>query len=169
MTTKQQERDALAKIRKIVESLGEGSYIGTAFEGCFQDAEENIENDFGCSMKQRLESAEFAEQHLREKLADATKKQAEDAAEISRLKADLECARRSNLPHPLRAELLALMTEASDTARVSMASAAETMAEMADAPQDIAFKHAVEQYRKVRAQAERCERLLSDLDAIETT
>lgn len=33
MTTKQQEREALEKIRKIVSALGEGSYIGTAFEG----------------------------------------------------------------------------------------------------------------------------------------
>lgn len=33
MTTKEQERKALAQIKKIVESLGEGSYIATAFEG----------------------------------------------------------------------------------------------------------------------------------------
>ena len=58
MTTKEQERKALEKIRKIVEELGENSYIGIAFEGCFELAEENIENDFGCSMKQRWEIAE---------------------------------------------------------------------------------------------------------------
>ena len=58
MTTKEQERAALAKIRKIVDGLGKGSYIGIAFEGCFQDAEENIEYDFGCSMKQRYEATE---------------------------------------------------------------------------------------------------------------
>ena len=33
MTTKDQERKALAQIRKIVESLGENSYVATAFEG----------------------------------------------------------------------------------------------------------------------------------------
>ena len=58
MTTKEQERKALAQIKKIVESLGEDSYIAAAFEGCFEIAEENIENDFACSMKQRAESAE---------------------------------------------------------------------------------------------------------------
>ena len=31
--TKDQERKALEKIRKIVEELGEDSYIGMAFEG----------------------------------------------------------------------------------------------------------------------------------------
>lgn len=54
--TKEQERKALAQIRKIVEGLGENSYIA-AFEGCFEIAEENIENDFACSMKQRYERA----------------------------------------------------------------------------------------------------------------
>jgi len=58
MTTKEQERKALEQIRKIVESLGENSYVGTAFAGCFEDAEENIENDFAMSMKDRYEAAE---------------------------------------------------------------------------------------------------------------
>lgn len=58
MTTKEQERKALEQIRKIVEGLGEDSYIGTAFEGCFRVAEENIENDWACSMKERAELAE---------------------------------------------------------------------------------------------------------------
>ena len=55
IATKDQERKALAQIKKIVEGLGPQSYVATAFEGCFQDAEDNIENDFGCSMKARYE------------------------------------------------------------------------------------------------------------------
>ena len=51
--TKQQERDTLAAIRQMVEELGPQSYLATAFEGCFEDAESNIENDFGDSMKTR--------------------------------------------------------------------------------------------------------------------
>lgn len=57
VATKEQERKALEQIRKIVVGLGEGSYVGTAFEGCFEIAEDNIGNDFACSMKQRVESA----------------------------------------------------------------------------------------------------------------
>ena len=41
-----------------MDTLGPDSYLATAFAGCFEDAEENIKNDFACSMKQRLESAE---------------------------------------------------------------------------------------------------------------
>lgn len=58
IATKEQERKALEQIRKIVEGLGEGSYIGIAFEGCFEIAEENIDNDIACSMKQRAERIE---------------------------------------------------------------------------------------------------------------
>lgn len=58
MTTKEQERKVLAQIKKLVEGLGESSYIGTAFEGCFEIAAQNIENDWACSMKDNAETAE---------------------------------------------------------------------------------------------------------------
>ena len=58
IATKQQERKALAQIIEIVEGLGENSYIGTAFDGCFEIAKDNIENDFACSMKGAKENVE---------------------------------------------------------------------------------------------------------------
>lgn len=68
MTSKQEERKALAQIRKIVEGLGENSYIGMALEGCFEIAEQNIENDFGCSMQQRADAAEKKSFELQDKV-----------------------------------------------------------------------------------------------------
>lgn len=44
--TKEDERKALEQIKKIVEGLGEESYVGAAFKGVFELAEENIEYDF---------------------------------------------------------------------------------------------------------------------------
>ena len=64
IATKQQERKALAQIIEIVEGLGENSYIGTAFEGCFEIAKDNIENDFACSMK-------VAKEYVEKQLAEA--------------------------------------------------------------------------------------------------
>ena len=58
IATKEQELKAVKKIRKIVESLGTDSYVGTAMEGVLEIAEENIQNDFACSMKNRAELAE---------------------------------------------------------------------------------------------------------------
>lgn len=56
--TKAQEREALEKIKAIVATLGPRSYIGTALDGCLEDAEVNIENDFGDSMRARWQDAE---------------------------------------------------------------------------------------------------------------
>lgn len=71
--TKQQERDALEKIRKIVEQLGPDSYLATAFEGCFDLAAENIDNDWACSMADRARRAEKRAAELEDKLADSVK------------------------------------------------------------------------------------------------
>lgn len=56
MITKEQERKALDKIRKIIADLGEDSYVAAALEGCFEVAEQNIDNDWACSLKQQVES-----------------------------------------------------------------------------------------------------------------
>ena len=69
--TKQQERDTIAAIRMMVDELGPQSYIGTALEGCLEIAEQNIDNDFGDSMKQRAESAEQQAIELKRELADS--------------------------------------------------------------------------------------------------
>jgi hypothetical protein len=45
MTTKTQEREALEQISNIIAGLGDDSYVGTAFKGAFDYAEQNIEND----------------------------------------------------------------------------------------------------------------------------
>lgn len=55
LATKEQERKALEKIKEIVAGLGDDSYVGTALKGCFEIAEQNIENDFGDSMMDRSE------------------------------------------------------------------------------------------------------------------
>ena len=75
MVTKEQERQALEQIKKIVDSLGADSYIATAFDGCFEDARENIENDFALCMKDRYETERKRAKDLQE--------------EVDRLKADL--------------------------------------------------------------------------------
>lgn len=71
--TKQQERDTLEKIRKMVEQLGPDSYLATAFEGCFDLAAENIDNDWACSMADRARNAEKRVADLEGKLSEAVK------------------------------------------------------------------------------------------------
>lgn len=80
MSTKQQELEALKKICEIVAELGPDSYIATTFEGCFEIARSNIENDFADSMKARwqdadrkLNEANGTIEELRAKLAESEK------------------------------------------------------------------------------------------------
>jgi len=57
MTTKAQEREALQKIAEILSTLDADGYVRTAFDGVLDIAETNIENDWACSLKERLDSA----------------------------------------------------------------------------------------------------------------
>lgn len=171
MTTKEQERKALAQIRKIVDGLGEGSYIGTAFEGCFEIADSNIENDFGWSMQQRAESAEKkaaawleraaelekANRELQKKLAEEEKRSAWCAEEMNKFK------RRMIYPS-LYAAITEHYKERIEICQGNMAQAAEIMVD-AD-PRDIAFSSAVNQYKKHRAELETAKQVISELDRL---
>jgi uncharacterized protein YjaG (DUF416 family) len=80
MTTKQQERDALAKIQNIIANLGEDSYLAITFKGFANEAETNIENDWAmnayetidlCREETRAEKRRYEEAN--DKLANVTR------------------------------------------------------------------------------------------------
>ena len=89
MTTKEQERKVLEQIRKLVAGLGDDSYVAKAFEGCFEIAEDNITNDFACSMKQRAESAAKEREEWHQKATSFKIKWDEDEKKISDLYGEL--------------------------------------------------------------------------------
>jgi len=67
LATKEQERKALEKIKEIVAELGGDSYVGTALKGCFEIAEQNIENDWGCSLRDDIDDLlKVCDQRLKE-------------------------------------------------------------------------------------------------------
>ena len=111
MKTKEQERKALEKIRKIVEELGENSYVGTAFEGCFRDAEDNIEDDAAYSMKSRFE---YSEEKLAAALEENKKLKAEvDYAKVAQehWEAEREQLRAAQLYSSLQDKLVDILEE----------------------------------------------------------
>lgn len=93
LSSKDQERKALEKIRKIVDELGPDSYVGTAFEGCFEIAEANIEFDFAGSMKSRWENEMVKSSALLEtveKLKDELSESQKDKdAELAKYKGEV--------------------------------------------------------------------------------
>lgn len=76
---KEQELQVLEKIEKMVSELGDDSYVAAAFEGCFDMARTNIQNDCGCSLKQEVDSyaMKLADS---EKVREAAERKASDIA-----------------------------------------------------------------------------------------
>ena len=165
--TKAQERETLEKIKAMVAELGPQSYLATALEGTFEIAEQNIEYDFGDSLKGRLESTQ-------EREADPVKELAEAKAGIARLNKALEATqeeaaalKKRQLSEELRRDLWMLMTDEAAASRARMAEAADKMAVGADNPGCVLFKDAVALYRAEKARAEAMEQRADELDAME--
>ena len=56
--SKAQELATLEKIEQLVNELGEGSYLSETFQGIFDEARQNIENDWGCGFSDYKEAYE---------------------------------------------------------------------------------------------------------------
>lgn len=172
--TKEQERETLEKIKEMIAELGPQSYLATAFEGCFEDAEQNIEDDAAYSMKARLEIQ--------------AQRAIERGHEVDRLKADIAAAQskieilqsqfdfasqhikkleRQQLPEELRRDLWVMVTSEAEASRARMAEAADKMAAGADNPGCVLFKESVARYRAEKTRAEEMEQRANALDALE--
>ena len=170
--TKAQEREALEKIKAIVATLGPRSYVGTALDGCLVDAEVNIENDFGDSMKARWQDAEkrvaqavgeIAE--LKDKLhreiqekqqargeAQAAIREAEQRADraIKTAEDDANFYRDKVLDSDDLTDIAQLVDGKMDALRADIETAAARIIEGAEEPESDAFKNAVKYHRAVK-------------------
>jgi len=94
MTSKDQERKALEEIKAIVEKIGgDQSYIGMAFKGCFDIAEENIINDFGDSWIDRWSAAINENAKLTKEIGELKKHKDSFEAELEIVKDQLDKVR----------------------------------------------------------------------------
>lgn len=175
--TKDQEREALEKIKAIVEALGPDSYIGTALEGCFEIAEENIENDFACSMKQRVEAVVVENTRLKEKIKRLKDELAECEKdyEAAHAAAHEVAAEKDAVISSLEAKVLSAddLTDCIQMARDSaygyrekMEEAAASVVELADDPTSPEFSKAVKDHRNAKSAYEYAEALASRLEKI---
>lgn len=178
MTTKEQERKALEQIRKIVSSLGEDSYIATAFEGCFEIAEENIENDFACSMKQNAEHYMELYENLQDEyytLKASANEESENFARKTKWAEEQLDAMQENISK-LKGkavdvnhykQIWSLVYDNIESNKAWMDTYAETMADFSDTPADIAFANAAKNFKKCRKAYEEQKKLLDYLDTID--
>lgn len=164
--TKAQERETLEKIKAMVAELGPQSYLATAFDGAFEDAETNIENDFAFSMKARVESAE---EKLREMGSDYNSLKRDAALlqeQLTAAQEQIKALKRQQLPEQLRRDLWVMATDEAEASRARMAKTAHMMAVCADNPACVGFKESVADYRKEEKRAEAMEQRANALDAM---
>lgn len=85
--TKAEEREALQKIEEILEDFSpEETYVGKAFDGCVELAEENIRNDWLYSWKDRYLDEQLKNCRLSDKVEALTKEPNQKDDAIARLK-----------------------------------------------------------------------------------
>ena len=172
--TKQQERDTLAAIKKMVEELGPQSYLATAFDGCFEIAEQNIENDFADSMKDRwihadmqFNSANGAIEELKEQLAES-QRDLEAAHDTARAiaetnNAEIAALRERLLSHDDLTVVIHLVTEKRLALESEVKNAAERIVEAAAEPDSAAFQNAVKDHRAAKSDVDHYTALLERL------
>lgn len=102
--TKQQERDTLEKIRKMVEQLGPDSYLATAFEGCFDLAAEKRVAELEDKLSEAVKDYEAAHAVAEEKDAEIAKlkdqlKQTQETARWNGQRCDEEATAAGEAQH----------------------------------------------------------------------
>lgn len=156
--TKEQERNALKRIRKIIAELGEESYLGYAFEGCFEIAEQNIDNDWAISPREQRESILAREADLRLQIDGLLS----DNEELTAANAAL---RKQIIPVNILDALRTVINDHGRDTEAEMNDEAQFIVDHADDPSSTAFRDAVHKHRLLRNQYNeyaRIHALLSD-------
>lgn len=118
--TKAEEREALVKIGQILKDFGpEDTYIGKAFEGCVEQADENINSDWMMSYKERYDNVSEQLHAANVRLMELAKQLNQKDDAIARLEAmcddcreDKQSAIRESLGHIREIEKLTRAEEA---------------------------------------------------------
>lgn len=178
------EREYLGRIKNILDALGPNSYCAMAFEGCVGDAEENIDNDFAVSMKDRWKSECKAHENTRKSLTEKLDAQGQRIAELeaevqkaqqmeaqarkeaAEDKIALEKARESVLPANIVAELAAMLQEQTDEAAREALYYADRMAAEVENSVPVGATNSAKHFRKYRKAQVDALRLLGALGNI---
>lgn len=163
MTTKEQERKALAQIKKIVDSLGECSYVGTALDGALSLAEQNIEFDAAFSARYYQDELIKVENNL--KIAEATvaKMKTELAAQKESYEQAYELLSRRVLNHDDIEALKNIVAENASELQAEVNNAAARIVEAADDATSAAFNIAVADHRAAKHRLARYDKLIRRL------
>lgn len=182
---KETERAFLNEIKEILEGLGPNSYCAMAFEGCVEDAEENIDNDFAVSMKGRWESEKKAHEETREGLTEKLNEQGQRIAELeaevqkarqmeararkeaAEFKIALENTKKKILPANIAAELTVMLKKQADEAAKEAICYADRMAIEVENPVPVGATNSAKYYIECRKAQSDARHLLEALEKAE--
>ena len=166
IATKEQERETLEKIKAMVAELGPQSYLATAFEGVFEVAEMNIDEDAAYSFPGRVSLLEEQLKEMGSKYNAARSDVEVLRSQLDHAQEQADALKKQQLPVWLHSAVYGLASAELATSKARMEQAAETMAYYAEAPQDIAFAEAVKSYRAAKERREVCEQIVKGLEAL---
>lgn len=164
--TKEQERETMEKIKAMVAELGPQSYLKTAFEGVFEVAEMNIDEDAAYSFPGRVSLLEEQLKEMGSKYNAARSDVEVLRSQLDHAQEQADALKKQQLPVWLHSAVYGLASEELATSKARMEQAAETMAYYAEAPQDIALAEAVKGYRAAKERREVCEQIIKGLEAL---
>ena len=164
--TKDQERETLEKIKAMVAELGPQSYLKTAFEGVYEVAEMNIDEDAAYSFPGRVNILEEQLREMGSKYNVARSDVEVLRSQLDHAQEQADALKKQQLPVWLHSAVYGLASEELATSKARMEQAAETMAYYAEAPQDIAFAEAVKSYRAAKERRGVCEQIVKGLEAL---
>ncbi len=166
MTTKEQERKALAQICKIVTELDEDSYVGTALDGALELAERNIEYDAAFSARYYIDKLEETEEQLKA----ANEK-------VRELEAEME--RQQETHHSICETLYAqrisgyaaeaierLLVDKTEELQQEVRNATARIVESAESPEGANFKNAVSDHKSASQELEQFGSILRQIRKI---
>ena len=160
------EQETLEKIKAMVAELGPQSYLKTAFEGVYEVAEMNIDEDAAYSFPGRVNILEEQLREMGSKYNAARSDVEVLRSQLDHAQEQADALKKQQLPVWLHSAVYGLASEELATSKARMEQAAETMAYYAEAPQDIAFAEAVKGYRAAKERREVCEQIVKGLEAL---
>ena len=166
MTTKEQERDALNKIRELLGTLDADGWVNMAFRGVCDIAENNIRDDFADSP---VELAEARGEELRKVNAELKKALAEAEDKQSAIDRHKEQSKRERKAYDecnaaLRTErdkTYALLRELRKQFQIDLSGANSIILECCDESDSENFKKAVKIRKRAKYWLDRIEEMIS--------
>lgn len=119
-TTKEQERETLEKIKAMVAELGPQSYLKTAFEGVYEVAEMNIDEDAAYSFPGRVNILEEQLREMGSKYNAARSDTEVLRSQLDHAQEQADALKRQQLPVWLHSAVYGLASEELTTSKARM-------------------------------------------------